>query len=156
MDITDCNRDEAGMPIAYRIDPPLVTVVPYGVNSLESVSAVFDRILADRDFDPPVGILFDACHTEYGPPSEELEALSEYLAGFDVFRQSRWAIVANPNTLVYGVTRMFCCLAESQGMLAEPFSDLERARAWLLDPQADRRNGNDASPKPVAVVQEVS
>ena len=156
MDGTYCNRDEAGMSIAYRIDAPVVTVVPYGVNTLEDVRGVFDTLLADPAFDPPAGFLFDSRHTEYGPPSEELEALSEYLAGVDAFRKCRWAIVANPNTLVYGLTRMFCCLADSQGMVAEPFSDFEKARAWLLDPEMDWRRGACAPLKPVAVVHEVS
>jgi hypothetical protein len=27
---------------------------------------------------------------------------------------------------------MFCCMAEAQGMCAEPFSDYDKARQWLL------------------------
>jgi hypothetical protein len=45
--------------------------------------------------------------------------------------------VANPNTLVFGVARMFCCLAESEGFCIEPFSDYEVACAWLREPGSE-------------------
>lgn len=123
------------MSIAYHFDGPLAVVIPHGVNSLENVCGVFENIVADTAFMPPARILFDARHTDYGPPSQELEALSEFLANIAAFRKSWWAIVANGNTLVYGLSRMFCCLAESQGIYAEPFSDYEMARRWLLNPE---------------------
>jgi hypothetical protein len=126
------------MSIEYTIDRSLIVVTPYGVNAFEDVATVFEKIIADPAFNAPARILFDARHTDYGPPSEELEALAEFLAEHDTYRQSRWAIVANSNTLVYCLTRMFCCLAESQGIYAEPFSDYEEARAWLVMPEADR------------------
>ena len=127
------------MSIDYRIDGDLVVVIPYGVNTFEDVCALFERLIADPVFSPPAKILFDARHTNYGPPSEELEMLSEFLAKPDALKKSRWAVVANPGTLVYGLSRMFCCLAESQGIFAEPFADCDEARCWLLDPNGDHQ-----------------
>jgi len=123
------------MSIEYRLDGPIAVVTPHGINALEDVRLIFEALLADPDLVYPARILFDARRTDYGPPSEELEALSEYLAGIEAFRKGWWAIVANPNSLVYGLTRMFCYLAESQGICAEPFADFEKARQWLLNPQ---------------------
>ena len=97
-------------------------------------------MVADSAFNPPAKILFDARHTDYGLPSEEPELLSEFLAKLDAYRESRWAIVAPSNSLVYGLTRMFCCLAESLGIYAEPFSDFDAARQWLLNPGWDYGN----------------
>ena len=133
------------MTIGYRIENDLVIVIPRGINTLGAVCRIFDVILADPAFNFPAKILFDARHTDYGPPGEELEALSEYLAGIEAFRDSRWAIVANSNTLIYGLTRMFCCLAESQGICVEPFSDVEAARQWLITSNKDYQNGNGLS-----------
>ena len=127
------------MSIDYRIDGGLVVVIPYGVNTFEDVCALFERLIADPAFSPPAKILFDARHTNYGPPSEEIEMLSEFLAKIEPFKKSRWAVVANPGTLVYGLSRMFCCLAESQGILAESFADCDEARRWLLDPNRDHQ-----------------
>jgi len=127
------------MSIDYRIDGDLVVVIPYGVNTYEDVCGLFERLIADPAFSPPAKILFDARHTNYGPPSEELEMLSEFLAKPDALKKSRWAVVANPGTLVYGLSRMFCCLAESQGILAESFVDCHEARHWLLDPNWDHQ-----------------
>ena len=128
------------MSIGYRIDGPIVVVTPHGKNTLEDVCGVFEAILADPAFNPPAKILFDGRHTDYGPPSEELELLSEFLAKLDAYRESRWAIVALINSLVYGLTRMFCCMAESLGIYAEPFSDYDAARQWLLDPDLGYKN----------------
>ena len=125
------------MSIDYRIDGDLVIVIPYGVNTFEGVCGLFESVIADPAFKPPAKILFDARHTDYGPPSEELEMLAEFLAKPDAFKKCRWAVVANPDTLVYGLSRMFCCLAESQGIFAEPFADCDEARRWLLNPNWD-------------------
>ena len=128
------------MSIGYRIDGPLVVVTPYDYNTLEDVCGVFEGLIADPGFIFPAKILFDGRHTDYGPPSEELEMLSEFLAKLDAYRESRWAIVALSNSLVYGLTRMFCCMAESLGIYAEPFSDFDAASQWLFDPNWDYRN----------------
>ena len=140
MDLLHFSKGYAGMSITFRFHDPLVVVTPYGVNSLEEVCGIFEEIIEEPGFKPPAKILFDARHTDYGPPSEELEMLSEFLGKLDAYRDSRWAIVASTNTLVYGLTRMFCCLAESQGICAEPFSNFDEACQWLLDPHLHHHN----------------
>ena len=127
------SQGQTGMSIAYQLDDSMAVVTPHGINALDDVRLVFEALLADPALAYPAKILFDARHTDYGPPSEELEALSEFLAGQAPLRSSRWAIVANANSLVFGLTRMFCCMAESLGIHAEPFSDYDAARQWLAD-----------------------
>jgi len=124
------------MSIEYAIDNELVVVTPCGANTLAEMINVFKIILSDPAVNLPMKILFDAQHTDYGPPSEELEALVDTLCKFDAFRNARWAIVSIPNTLVYGLARMFCCLAESQGMVADTFNDQHAARTWLRAPES--------------------
>jgi len=119
------------MSVDYSIDEELVVVTPYGFNAFDDMSNVFKKIISDPAVNAPIKILFDARHTDYGPPSEELEALVEFLGKLDAFRGSRWAIVAHPETLVFGLARMFCCFAESQAMVADTFTDDNAARAWL-------------------------
>lgn len=144
------------MSIDYCMMDSFVVVTPYDVNTLEAVCAVLEAIIVDPGFNPPTGILFDARHTTYGPPTEELESLSEWLAKRDALRLSRWAIVAEIDTLLYGLTRMFCCLAESLGIQAEPFSEFAKAREWLLSEHGDDFNGTCAPRRAFTRVCEVS
>ena len=125
------------MSLEYSINDHRIVVTAYGVTPLEEVVQTFESIAADAAFQPPANILFDARHTEYGPSTEEIEAVVRSLGKLEAFKGSRWATVANPNTLVFGVARMFCCLAESEGFCIEPFSDYEAACAWLCEPESE-------------------
>ena len=69
--------------------------------------------------------------------TEEIEAVVRSLGKLEAFKGSRWATVANPNTLVFGVARVFCCLAESEGFCIEPFSAYEAACDWLREPESE-------------------
>ena len=135
MDAFSDIRGLAGMSIEYVIDNAFVVVTPCGFNTLDDMVNVFKKILSDPAVNLPMKIIFDAHNTDYGPPSEELEALVDFLGKLDAFRDARWAIVSYPNTLVYGLARMFCCLAESQGMVADTFTDQHAARTWLCAPE---------------------
>jgi hypothetical protein len=125
------------MSLEYSINDHCIVVTVYGVTPIEEVVQTFESIVADAAFQPPANILFDARHTEYGPSTEEIEAVVRSLGKIEAFKGSRWATVANPNTLVFGVARMFCCLAESEGFCIEPFSDYEAACAWLREPESE-------------------
>jgi len=125
------------MSLEYSIDDHRIVVTAYGVTPPEEVVMTFERLAADAAFRSPANILFDARHTEYGPSTEEIEAVVRSLGKLEAFKGSRWATVANPNTLVFGVARMFCCLAESEGFCIEPFSDYEAACAWLREPESE-------------------
>ena len=125
------------MSLEYSINEHCIVVTAYGVTPIEEVIMTFERLAADAAFQPPANILFDARHTEYGPPSEELEAVVNSLGKLEAFKGSRWATVANPNTLVFGVARVFCCLAESEVFCIEPFSAYETACDWLREPESE-------------------
>jgi SpoIIAA-like len=124
------------MSIDYSIDDKLVIVSVHGFNTFEDVANVFVDIIADPAFNPSKNILFDARDTDYGPPTEELEALAGHIGKLKTHFQGRWAVVADSNSLVYGMSRMFSYLAEQQGMRIESFSDYNEARAWLLHPKS--------------------
>lgn len=120
------------MRIEYTIDEKLIVVRAYGFSTMDEICQVFEKIMDDPAFNYPANVLFDVRHNGHGPSTEELEALAEHLGKLEAYNDSRWAVVAHPNTLLYGISRMFCCLAESQGLCIEPFSDYDAACAWLL------------------------
>jgi hypothetical protein len=126
----------AGMSIEFRINDRLIVVTARGVSTYEEVIGAFVKIVADPAFRAPARVVFDARYTDHAPPSYELEMLAEHLGKTDAFRDSRWAIVAQPISLMYGLVRMFCCFAEFNGLTAEPFSDFGKACAWVLQGDA--------------------
>lgn len=123
------------MRIDYTIDENLIVVTAYDFSTLDEIRQAFEKIMDDPAFNFPANVLFDVRHTDDGPSTEELETLAEQLGKLEAYFDSRWAVVAHPNTLLYGISRMFCCLAESQGLCIEPFSDYDAACAWLLQPE---------------------
>ena len=120
--------------LTFRGD--LIVVTAHGVSSYEEVTGTFDRIVSSPMFKPPARILFDGRYTDYGPPAEELRSFARHLDGIEAFTGSRWAILARPASLVFGLARLFCGHAQSAGFRAEPFSDFLEACAWLLRPGA--------------------
>lgn len=119
------------MSIVYSFEDNFVLVTPVGFNTYEDMSKAFKRIVADPALQRPARVLFDGRQTDYGPPGEELERLAEFLGQLDAFRDSRWAILAIPDTLVFALSRMYCSLAEGHGMSAETFTDYHEALGWL-------------------------
>lgn len=95
------------MSIDFSLSHPLIIAAARGVSTYTEITDAFETLVADPASQPPARILFDARQTDYGPPNEELEALFEFLAKQAPLRASRWTIVANANSLVFGLTRMF-------------------------------------------------
>ncbi len=120
------------MGIEYTIDDKLVSVAAYGPFAMDDVFLTFGKIMVDPVLRPPTNVLLDARHTEHGPSNEEIEALAEHLGNLKAFFGGRWAVVAEPNTLLQHLSRMFCRLAEPHGLYVQPFSEYEAACRWLL------------------------
>ena len=122
------------MSIEYTIKEDYILIIARGASSFEEVTAQLAQITTHPDYRSPARILFDACHTDYGPPAEELESIVEHLEMLAAFVGSRWAIVARSETHMYGIARMFCGFAEYRGFYAETFSDQDAAIDWLFQP----------------------
>ncbi len=123
------------MSIKFMIDDTIVVVSAYGVSTYEEVRQAFDRIAKSPNLHKPAKILFDARHTEYGPPVDELGTLAEHLGATVAYLGSRWAIVAPPNSHMFGVCRVFSSYAEYEGLCVETFSNYKAAFTWLLNPR---------------------
>ena len=123
------------MGIEYTIDDQLVVVAAYGPFTMDEVFLTFGKIMVDPGLKPPTHVLLDARHTDHGPPNEEIEALAEHLGGLKAYFGGRWAVVSEPNTLLYHLSRLFCRLAEPYHLHVEAFTDYEPACRWLLQPE---------------------
>lgn len=121
------------MSITYTIKDKLVVVTAHGSSSYGEIFKAFGKIITDPAFKTPTNVLFDARHTDYNLPTNEIEALADQLGKFKSYYQGRWAMVADPNSLVYGLLHMFCRFSELEGLCIESFSDYDAAYAWLLE-----------------------
>jgi len=124
------------MSITYSIHDPLIVVVVREISTYEEISKAIDAMIKDPAFTPPAKIILDARCTDYAPPSEELEMLAGQLGKMEAFQGSRWAIVAQPISHIFGMARVFCTYAEFSGLNAEPFSDFGKACEWLMGDEA--------------------
>ena len=125
------------MGVDYHIEDEMVIVSIRGYSPYGEFVEAFDRLMTDPAFYPPAKILLDGRQAAHDPPSDRIKALAEHLGGLSAFHGSQWATVAEPNTLLFGLGRMFCCYAEMQGICIEPFSDFGAARAWLLQTKTE-------------------
>ena len=119
------------MGIDYRIDDDVIIVTIHGVVFYEDVAEVFDKVASDSAFRKPARILFDGRFSEYGPPLTDIHALADRLGSSRAFGGSCWAMVAAPDSLMYGLGRMFGSFLEIRGLRGEHFTDLDKARKWL-------------------------
>ena len=119
------------MSLDYQIDGDTIVVTIHGSAFYEETARTFESITADPAFKKPARILFDGRHTDYGPPTDEIHAMAERLGGMAEFDGSSWAMVAAPDTLMYGLGRMFASFLEMQGFSGALFDDINKARKWL-------------------------
>lgn len=123
---------KAPMPISYQIEPgtKIVVVTIQGVVTAQEQSEHVDRMFADPDLQPPLRILSDRREQEDIPSPELIRQTARQLAGIERAAGSRVAFVVTRPVQV-GMSRMFA--AHARNMEIEVFTDVARARAWLLD-----------------------
>ena len=82
------------------------------------------------DFQPHYAVLVDAREIEFAPSAMEIEHLGRALARFKESFLGRIALLVQ-GTLMFGIMRMLCSVAEANGFPMRPFTDLDEACAWL-------------------------
>ncbi|NIM48705.1 MAG: hypothetical protein GTO22_05520 [Gemmatimonadales bacterium] len=120
------------MPISYRIDPEtsIAVVTIQGVVSAQEQREHVERLFADPDLRPPFRILSDRREQENVPSTALVQQMARLLAGVERAAGSRLAfVVARPVQI--GMSRVFA--AHVSNMEIEVFTDIDRARAWLLE-----------------------
>jgi hypothetical protein len=122
------------MGIDYTLNGRLLTLALPAAYTLSEVYTAFSRVMADPTLDPPVNVLLDARHTDYGLPTMDIEALAEHMGTIRHQIGGRWAAVTQPDSFLYAISRMLCCHAEDQGLEMEAFTTYDAAVNWLLTP----------------------
>jgi hypothetical protein len=123
------------MGVDYTIEGKLLAVAFHDSYTLSEIYTAFTRAMTDPALDPPVNVLMDVRHTDYGPPTSDIEALAEHMGALQNRFGGRWAVVTQPDSLLYAISRMLCCHAEDQGLMMEAFKTYDAAVNWLFEPE---------------------
>jgi hypothetical protein len=126
------------MPIRYSVDRLHGRLLTHadGVVTFHDINAHLDLEQRDRNLDRPE--LVDARGAKADLTTEQIRRLVQRAANMlRVVDLGPTAIVTN-NDVVFGMARMYSLLAESVGVAAEVFRDLESATRWLGRMEAER------------------
>ncbi len=120
------------MPISYRIDPEtkIAVVTVQGVVTAQEQREHVARLFADPELRPPFRILSDRREQENIPSTALVRQMARQLAKVERVAGSRLAFVVSRPVQI-GMSRVFA--AHATNMEIEVFTDIDRARAWLLE-----------------------
>ena len=119
------------MGVHYRFVDDYVHFTYEGQYSLETMMAVWTEALAAPAFKSCRKILIDIRRSELNPLSRELENQASLVGGNRRLKSAKWALIAEPNSLVFGLGRMFALMADHYGVDVQVFTDFEPALEWL-------------------------
>ena len=119
------------MPIRYsidRINRRLVTRAD-GLLTFRDINAHLDVEESNRDLE--YSELFDARDATTNVTLEEVRLLARRAAEMLRLVDLGATAIITTNDVLYGMARMYSVLAESEGVAADVFSDVETATEWL-------------------------
>ena len=119
------------MPVQYRIDNNVVEFIMTDGYTFDEFKAVCSEVLVDANFSPCMKGLANLMNARPNPPTHEIRAGAVFLGRLKIRFTATWAILAPPDSLTYGLARMFAVFAESNGIQLEVFTERAEALAYL-------------------------
>jgi hypothetical protein len=121
------------MPITYEIDRTrhLIRTTCYGVVRLPDVMAHFDALQKDPDRPDRLDVLLDLRDIETPPQAPQLQAVADRVGLMEGLVFGACAIVANKESAMFGMARMFEVLARAHFAAIKTFRDVPSAEEWL-------------------------
>ena len=106
-----------------------------GVVTAEEILAVRTRFLADPDWTPGFDQLGDLTRvTDFQASPDEIESLARQVERNTArFGDGKLAVIA-PESLIYGMLRMYQLFSEDDPRMIEIFRSPDAALAWILGP----------------------
>ena len=120
------------MPVTITIDGPIFHSEFSDPFTFAEFTTACREAMKRPEFTPPMRSLIDVRRVKRSLPMKEINDMAEYSASLKDSFSRRCAIVCEPHTLVFGLSRMFCSLAELYGLDFTMFGNFYEARAWLL------------------------
>lgn len=122
------------MTMRYSIENDTVEFLMGERYSFDEFKHICLEILSDPEFNPCMKGLVNLLQARPNPPTQELREGAAYLGAIKGQFISTWAILAPPDSLTYGLARMFSVFAESKGIQLEVFTDRKQALNFLSGP----------------------
>ena len=119
------------MAIRITIKGGICFMVATGSLSYRDFAKAWSETMQSPHFVPPMRALLDISAMDRSIPEEEIEAMVAFCEQTKAKFSRRCAIVCEPGSLVYGLVRMFCALAEFHGLDFLIFPDFDEACEWV-------------------------
>jgi len=120
------------MPIEWSIVGTVIFIRITGYGAYGLRAAVL-QILVSRLFKPSMSVLLDRSGATDDPSTDELRQRAQFLKMLLTRRNaSRCALVVASRPQDLGLGRRLRIFLQSEGILAEVFTDADDAKAWLL------------------------
>ena len=120
------------MPVHYKIQAKLVEFRLTGAFSLDELEEVCNRAILNPAFKSPMKVIIDATQALTGSTSSEIKALAVVLRAIMMHMSSKWAILANPGSLNFGLARMLAAHIGQDDIETCVFPDRRHACRWLF------------------------
>jgi len=120
------------MPVTITIDGPIFHLEFSDPFTFGEFTMTCRAAMHRPEFTPPMRSLIDVSRVQRSVPIREINDMAEFSASMKDSFSRRCAIVCEPHSLVFGLSRMFCSVAELYGLDFTMFGDCYEARAWLL------------------------
>ena len=121
------------MPHSTKLDSELgVVVIRYhGAIDLEEFRHVLDELKMLPGRRPGLKLLSDFRASETPQSGDEIRPLAEYARPtHQAYGATKWAHIA-PNTLTYGLVRMYAALTQEAPVTVQVFKDVGEVDDWL-------------------------
>jgi hypothetical protein len=121
------------MSVEYNIQANLIEFSMGGNYSLDELKAACDRAIRDPAFRPPVKVILNTIRAETGTTSPQIKKRAAVLRTFRKQLGFKWAILAAPGPLSYGLARMFAAYIGRGDVETCVFADRHHACRWLFE-----------------------
>jgi hypothetical protein len=120
------------MPVGYDFDGEVIVVRPAGKYTTHELKAAILDALDDERLPPRAVLLLDLRESRslQDRTADEVREMAHFLATHGGRFGQRLAMVTTGD-LAFGLMRLGAAAAESRGLAAEVFRDVEAARVWL-------------------------
>jgi hypothetical protein len=123
------------MSVQYMIKNDIVEFLMGDRYSFDEFKQICLKILSDPDFKPCMKGLVNLLQARPNPPTQELREGAAYLGSVKGHFISTWAVLAPPDSLTYGLARMFSVFAENRGIQLDVFTNRKQALNFLNGPR---------------------
>jgi hypothetical protein len=119
------------MPVNVHFEDGFVHAVLSDPFTFEETARAYHSTMQKLDFALPVRAIIDVRQVNRSVSTDEIYAMVNLVYPNRNKFSRRSAIVCQPNSLTFALSRMFCAIAECHEMDHTLFDDFEAARTWV-------------------------